>query len=65
MTRSLRADLRGRVIAAIEVGVDAEGDASLPDRYFDGRELVSPLSRDRPDGSAQAGPAVAFEARCA
>lgn len=66
MTRSLRAVLRGRGIAAIEVGgFDARGDASLPDRYFDGRELVSPLSRDRPDGSAQAGPAVAFEARCA
>lgn len=62
MTRSLSADIRGRVIAAIEDGVSTR-EAALPDRGFDGRDLVSPLSHDRRDGSAQTGSAVAFEAR--
>jgi len=63
MTQSLSADLRGRVIAAIEEGLSTrKGGAAVSDRDRHGGSLVSPLPGDRRDGSPQAGPAVAIEA---
>ena len=61
MTRSLSADLRGRVIGAILEGLSTR--AAVQDRDFDGGKLVPALSGDGRDGCPQAGPAITFAAR--